>query len=521
MTLLSHAAAAVHHAFPAHLLLSAIVDSSDDAILSQSVDGTVTSWNAGATRMFGYRPEDIVGHSVVALVPPELVDEHHELMRRLQQQERIDHYETVRCRRDGQRVPVSLTFSALRDEAGMLLGASSICRDITFLKQSAAEAALLAAIVESSDDAIISKDLSGTVTSWNRGAERVFGYTADEMIGEPVAKLFPADRLDEEPRILERLRRGERVDHYQTIRVRKNGEHFPVSLTISPIADPRGRIVGASKVARDITKEVEAVRQLARANEELKRADRMKSEFIAMMSHELRTPLNSIIGFASVLRSGRSGSLTPDQSHQIGLIRTSGKHLLHLINDLLDLSRMEAGKLELELEDVAVGGVLTEAVETLKPQAAQKRLELRLELGPTPRIRTDRARLLQVLLNVLGNAVKFTPRGHVAAAVEADGTGVIVRVRDTGIGIPADKLGTLFQPFMQVEGSARRRFEGTGLGLYLSRKLLGLLGGTIDVESAVDQGSCFTLRLPAATPDAGDTASAPEGARAANQGLWP
>jgi PAS domain S-box-containing protein len=477
-------------------LLAAIVDSSMDAIISQDLSGTVTTWNTAAHRMFGYSAEEIVGRSILAIIPMELHQQQAEVIDRVKGGERIDQYETTRLRRDGSMVEVSLTISPVRSADGSVIGISKIARDITRERRADQATRLLAAIVDSSDDAIVSKNLNGVVTSWNKGAERVFGYTADEMIGQPISKLFPPDRLEEEPMILERLKRGERVDHYQTVRVRKGGEKLHVSLTISPIKDSFGRIVGASKIARDITREMAAVEQLARANEELKRADRMKTEFLAVMSHELRTPLNSIIGFAGVLKQGRQGPLADEQRKQLNLIQSSGKHLLNLVNDLLDVSRIEAGRLEIEPEELTIAEVVEEAVRTTELQAASKHLEVRTEITVQRPIYSDRKRLFQVVLNLLNNAIKFTPAGHVLIRAAEDGEWLVVTVKDTGIGIPRDKQSSLFQAFSQVEGSSRRRFEGTGLGLYLSRKLVHLLGGEITLESEINRGSVFTVRVP-------------------------
>lgn len=368
-------------------------------------------------------------------------------------------------------------------------------------------AALLSAIVEASDDAIVSKDLSGVVTSWNRGAERIFGYSAAEMIGTPITVLIPSDRQGEEPKILERIRRGERVDHFQTVRVRKNGEHFDVSVTISPIKDATGRIVGASKIARDISVQKEAERALQRAkewteaaNKRLQEVDRLKSEFLATMSHELRTPLNSIIGFSGILLQQIPGPLNAEQVKQMTMVVNSARHLLSLINDLLDLSRIEAGRTELQWQEVDVAQVIEEVLKAQEPVAKQKQLTLEKRVGDLPVIETDRKRIYQVLLNLVSNALKFTHEGGVKVEARQKDGAVIVEVTDTGIGIAPDQLQNLFQAFRQVEGSARRRYEGTGLGLYLCRKLLDLLGGEIRAESEPGKGSRFSVRLPLKRP---------------------
>lgn len=240
------------------LLLSAIVESSDDAILSKSLNGIISSWNRGAERIFGYRADEIIGKSVLQLIPPELHAEERQLLARLQGGERIDHFETVRLRKDGAQFPVSLTISPIKTADGRIVGASNVARDLSLEQRLAETRHLLATIVASSDDAIISKNLDGIITSWNAAAERVFGYTADEIVGRSVLTLIPPELHADEPMILARLGRGERIDHFETIRIRKDGRRIHVSLTISPLRDAKGRLFGASKVARDITAQHEA-----------------------------------------------------------------------------------------------------------------------------------------------------------------------------------------------------------------------------------------------------------------------
>ena len=234
-------------------LLRAIVEGSDDAIISKDLNSTITSWNPAAGQIFGYTAEEAIGQPVTMLFPDELIEEEDEILTRIRNGEKIDHYETVRQRKDGTLLEVSLTISPIRNSEGDIVGASKIARDISKRKQKELNNALLSAIVEGSDDAIISKDLNSTITSWNPGAERIFGYTAEETIGQPVTLLFPDELIEEEDEIINRIRNGERIDHYETVRQRKDGTLLDVSLTISPIRDSQGDIVGASKIARDIT----------------------------------------------------------------------------------------------------------------------------------------------------------------------------------------------------------------------------------------------------------------------------
>jgi PAS domain S-box-containing protein len=242
--------------------LATIVESSDDAIYSEDTDGILTTWNRAATRLFGYAAAEAIGRPVTMLIPPERHDEDLKALARCRAGERLHQYETVRLRRDGSRVEVSLTVSPMYDAHGRMIGISKIARDITERKQAARAALHLASIVASSDDAIVSKDLDGVITTWNQGADRLFGYTADEAIGRPVTMLIPPERLDEEPDILARIRNGERIEHYETVRRRKDGSLIDISLTVSPMKDASGRIVGASKIARDITERKQAEARL-------------------------------------------------------------------------------------------------------------------------------------------------------------------------------------------------------------------------------------------------------------------
>ena len=248
--------------------LAAIVESADDAIISKTLEGIITSWNRGAERLYGYTAAEIVGQPITRLIPPDLADDFPMIMARLRRGEQIEHYETQRLAKDGTRIEVALTISPLRDRTGQIIGASKIARDITERRQAEAARTHLAAIVESADDAIISKTLEGIITSWNRGAERLYGYTAAEIVGQPITRLIPPDLADDFPMIMARLRRGEQIEHYETQRLAKDGTRIEVALTISPLRDRTGQIIGASKIARDITERRQAEAELARRRQE-------------------------------------------------------------------------------------------------------------------------------------------------------------------------------------------------------------------------------------------------------------
>jgi PAS domain S-box-containing protein len=353
--------------------------------------------------------------------------------------------------------------------------------------------ARLAAIVSSSDDAIISKDLNGVIQSWNRGAERVFGFTAEEAIGKNITIVIPEDRLGEETEVLRRIRAGVPVDHFETIRKRKDGELIDISLTVSPIRDSTGRIIGASKIARDVTAQ-------RRLRDQLEQANRMKDEFLAVLSHELRTPLNTVLGYARMLR-GRQPQLNDEQRERaLDALERNADTLTRLVNDVLDTSRIVTGKLRLTMDAFAIDRVVESAADTVRPAADAKGIALDLHVERSLSVVGDRDRILQVVWNLLSNAIKFTPAGgRVSVTIRRAASGVEVAVADTGIGIEQAHLPYVFQRFWQAQIGASREYGGLGLGLALARHLVELHGGTIGVESAgAGKGTTFTVTLPLA-----------------------
>ena len=312
-----------------HQRLAAIVESSDDAIVSKDLNGIIQSWNRGAQRIFGYTPEETIGRHISMLAVPERLEEIPNILERIRRGERIDHYETKRRTKDGRVLAISLTVSPIRDSFGNVIGASKVARDITDQKRYSEWRERLAAIVESSDDAIISKDLDGTIRSWNRGAERIFGYTAEEAIGKSVTILAVPERVEEIPNILERIRRGERVDHYETRRRTKDGRVLAISLTVSPIRDSSGTIIGASKVARDITHQKQAQeereRLLTRQTELRETAELLNQIGPALAAElDLGRLTHNLIDVATRLTGARFGALydaTAGDSPADGAIR--------------------------------------------------------------------------------------------------------------------------------------------------------------------------------------------------------
>jgi len=378
--------------------------------------------------------------------------------------------------------------------------------------------ALLAAIVASSEDAIVSKTLGGIVTSWNSAAERLFGFSATEMIGQSITRIIPEELQHEEVEILAKLRRGERIERYETTRVRKDGKKVYISLTISPIRESSGETVGAAKIAHDITERrraeqalLERETELARlaaerelflgseraARSEAERLSQLKDEFLATLSHELRTPLNAIQGWATLLRERRARP--EDYDRGLETIERNVRIQVQIVNDLLDMSRIISGKIHLEVQPIYLHEVLSNSIEGVRQSAVAKGIRIQPILDSRlGLVRGDPNRLQQVLWNLLSNAIKFTPKGgRIQVILERVDSHAQICIEDNGIGIKAEFLPHVFDRFRQADPSTTRHYGGLGLGLSIVKNLVELHGGTVQVKSAGEnQGTAFTLSLP-------------------------
>jgi PAS domain S-box-containing protein len=481
----------------AALRLAAMLDSFDDAVVSTSLDGTIESWNRGAERLFGHLAKDVIGRSIAVLAPPDHTSSE-ELMRRVRQGERLGFFETTRIRKDGEPIEILLALSPIVAPDGEPIGISMIARDAAERKRIERDVVRLAAIVDSSDDAIVSKDLTGIVTTWNRAAERMFGYTADEIVGQSITMIIPPERLPEEEYVLSRIRKAMPVEHFETVRVRKDGSLIDISLTVSPIKASDGRIIGASKIARDISERKQLL-------EQLEESSRLKDEFLATLSHELRTPLNALMGYAQMMREGKIPEA--GRSRALELIDRNARSLQRLVSDVLDISTIVAGKARLKLEPCDVVPTIDAAIDVVRPAMEARRLSLVREFEPgAATVLGDQDRLQQVFWNLLMNAVKFTPEGGRITIVVRKHAGIVrVSVADTGAGIAPDFLPYLFQRFRQGNARVDREHAGLGLGLALVRHFVELHGGVVSAKSpGLDQGSTFEVSLPlfAAPPSA-------------------
>jgi PAS domain S-box-containing protein len=405
-------------------------------------------------------------------------------------------------RKDGSYVWVLDECVPVRDATGALTAWQGILLDISPLVEAEEARARLAAIVDSAEDAIFSSDLNAIVTSWNRGAEKLYGYTAAEMVGRSMTILLPEGRI--EGSLAERVaatQAGDPGESYTTVRRRRDGSMVDVTVALSPIRDHAGNVTGLSSITRDITAWKQAEEQLQIALQSAQTANAAKSQFLAMMSHELRTPLQAILGYAEFLLANPASMLSAEEREDLGFIQQGGLRMLTLINQLLDLSRLEAGRFEVELKPLDLCKTLEEVRQDVIPQASQKGVRLQIILPPDlPLVIGDPERLRQVLLNLVGNAVKFTDHGSVVVHVTSQGETVAIAVTDSGIGIPPEQLPHVFEAFRQVDSRLARRHGGAGLGLAIAHKLATLMNGQIAVESRPGEGSTFTLTIPAISP---------------------
>ncbi|HEX4611286.1 MAG TPA: PAS domain S-box protein, partial [Urbifossiella sp.] len=471
-----------------HVTLASI----GDAVIVTDTAGAVTFLNPVASALTGWEPHEAAGQPlerVFRIVNEDTRQTAENPVARVLREGSVvglaNH--TVLIARDGREVPVSDSGAPVRGEGGAVAGVVLVFRDVTEARRAADARLRLAAIVESSDDAIVGKDLDGRITSWNRGAERLYGYAAGEIIGRSLSALVPPDHPDELPAIMARVRRGEHIQHFETQRVRKDGSRVDVSLTVSPIRDAGGRVVGASKIARDIT---------AR-----KADDRRKTEFLALLAHELRNPLAPLRNSLQVMR------LAGDDRAAVGHARTimerQLQHMVRLVDDLLDVSRINQGKLPLRKERVPLAAVVEGALDVCGPSVEQHGRRLTVTLPDEPvYVDADKTRLAQVLCNLLSNAVKYSdPGSPIRLAARREGGEAVVSVRDAGAGIPADMLTRVFDMFTQVDRTLEKSQGGLGVGLGIVKRLVEMHGGTVEAHSrGPGTGSEFVVRLPAVRP---------------------
>jgi PAS domain S-box-containing protein len=531
----------------ARTLQRAIFDSANFSYIATDAAGVIKIFNVGAERMLGYTAAEVLN----TIAPADL----HELEGLTRRAAALsaefgraiapgfealvfkaargmeDIYELIKVRKDGSRFPAVVSVTALRGPADDIIGYLLIGTDNTARQQVEAERARLdqrlrdqqfytRSLIEANIDALMTTDPRGIITDVNRQMEALTGCTCDELIGSPFKGYFvDADRAEAG---IHRVLTEGTVTDYELTAQRRDGTRTIVSYNATTFYEGNRTLQGVFAAARDVTERKRFEQTLQQKNTALEDASRLKSEFLANMSHELRTPLNAIIGFSETLRDGLMGPLTDQQGRFISDIFTSGTHLLALINDILDLSKVEAGMMTLSLESLSIVSLLDNSRSIVREKALHSRVGVDLEVPDNVGLmRADKRQVKQIVYNLLANAIKFTPEGGQvtlrAARVERSAVGQLsgivsgrnfppptnaftqfleIRVIDNGIGIAAEGLTQLFEPFRQIDSSLARRFEGTGLGLVMVKRLAELHGGTVAVESAEGVGSCFMVWLP-------------------------
>jgi PAS domain S-box-containing protein len=481
--------------------------STEYAIIGKALDGTILLWNEGARRMYGYELEEVIGqaNSAILYTPEDVQAGKPGEILEMAQREGKWEGDLTRVHKNGRQFTAHVVITPHYDNSGRTSGFLVISKDISEEIRHSADSNSaedkFRGLLEAAPDAMVIINGLGEIVLINSQTEKLFGYIREELLGKPIEILVPERFRNLHPKY--------RTGYFTEPRVRpmgvgldlyglhKNGHEFPVEISLSPLETEEGTLVMSA--IRDITDRKRFAQTLQEKNIELEKANLAKDRFLASMSHELRTPLNGIIGFTGTLLMQLAGPLTVDQEKQLQIIESSAEHLLSLLNDLLDLAKIESGKIELKLEPVVCQSVVEDVAAVLRPLAETKGLKFEVKMSqPDLVIKADQRALSQIIINLTNNAIKFTKQGAIClelAQRQANGQKLTeFRVTDTGIGIRPEDQARLFQAFEQLDTS--RRFEGTGLGLHLSQKLAHLFGGYIEFQSEYGQGSRFSLVIP-------------------------
>jgi PAS domain S-box-containing protein len=482
-----------------------LFESARDGILILDANSRkITDVNSFMVELMGYSRDEFLGKELWEIGLFKDKDESQNAFRELQATGYIRYEDLPLQTKAGKQWNVEFISNVYQEDGHHVIQCN--IRDITDRKRAEEAKFLMAAIVESSEDSIISIDFERNITTWNKGAERLYGYTAAEALGKPLTMLTLPRDMEEVLSNIDKIRHGETVEPFETVRRQKDGPHLHLAVVLSPVKDEAGRIIGVSTVARDITerKRAEAERKqlladTQAAQAEAERANRLKDEFLATLSHELRTPLTAIVGWSEMLGKSQLDPITAQRAVEV--IRRNARMQVQMIDDLLDVSRIVTGKLRMTVQPVDLGAVIIAAVEGLRPAAEAKEIRFQLQLdSPAGQVSGDPDRLQQVAWNLVSNAIKFTPKGgRVLVRLERVESQVEVAVSDTGRGIAPEFLPHVFNRFRQADATTTRAYGGLGLGLAIVRQLVELHGGTVRVESAGEGlGSTFTVSLPLA-----------------------
>lgn len=481
-------------------LKATLYDNLPVAIYTCDNFGYITSFNKAAVLLWGREPQigkDLWCGSWKIFSPSgeQISLDTCPMARTLKEGVAIEGEAIIIERPDGSRVNVRPYPTPTFDSKGKLCGAVNTLINIDVVTEAEEKKALLAAIVNTSDDAIISKTLDGNITSWNLAAVRMFGYVPEEVLGKHISILIPTDRLQEENVIITNIRNGRKVDHFETIRLRKDGSEIPISLTVSPILDSNQKVIGASKIARDITAQIKVQQDNARLYEEIKALNEKKDEFIGIASHELKTPLTSINGYLQIL-----SRLNNDETSKKFINNTiqQVKRLTMLVSDMLDVSKIEAGKLQFSNEEFNIISALLNAIELIEHTHPGNKISFN-STSKISTVRGDSHRIEQVMINLLTNAIKYSPApAQIEVSVTNNQDEMYVSVKDNGYGIETTKVNHIFSRFYRVENT-NPTISGLGIGLYISKQIIERHNGKIWVESEPGKGSNFIFSLPLKT----------------------
>jgi len=474
---------------------SAIVESSYDAIISKDLSLVITSWNTGAERLYGYTASEAVGQSITMLMPYDHVDEGLDVLTRVSEREVVDDFETIRMRKDGTLVEVSLRVSPLLGTAREVVGASIIGRDISDrrkaeqLKDKLLETAQeLSAIVESSADGIVTMDIEGTILTWNRGAQDLYGYSAEEAIGQNMSFLDIDAAFETRLSAMTAIGGSKTIRDLELVRRRRDGTFVDVSLSGSPIYSDDGSVIGIASIGRDIS--------------DRRKAEQLKDEFLALVSHELRTPLASIVAHAELLLDDGPMEDTRRRGF-LEVIDRNSVRLERLVGDLLLVAQLESDHLSLSMIDIDIVEVVKEAIETMSLRARQSDIEITLfSEQPSLVLKGDPGRLGQAIDNLISNAIKYSPAGNeVAVRILAVNDRCVVEIEDHGIGIATEELGLLFDRFFRGSTATSLHIQGVGLGLLIVKRIIEEHGGDVTVVSEAGVGTTFSVVLPIVQSD--------------------
>ena len=462
------------------------------ALINIKTNGIITEWNEGAKMIFGYTAEECIGKHISIIFCEEIFENEKEIIRNLKKGGK-EYYEATCKNKKGDSLYISFTAFPITDQNEKVVEISQFVKDISDQKLAAEKQNNLAAIVDSSDDAIISKTLDGIITSWNHAATKMFGYSEKDAIGKHISIIIPKDRLPEETLIIENIRQGKKIDHFETVRISSDGSERQLSITVSPVKDNKGKIVGASKIARDISTRIEDEKQRKLYLDRLHELNHYKDEFMVMASHELKTPLTIIFASLQILEMEMRNDV---RSEFVEKTIKQVKKLSSLITNLLDVSKIQAGKLFLDTSEIDINNLVEEVVNNLQHTTKNQSLHYNKKDKPLM-ANGDKERLVQVLINIIGNAIKYSSdNGKINISAERKGKDIVINVLDEGIGITDKDLENVFLRFYRGSGAASS-YSGSGVGLYISSEIIKSHGGKIWAESELGKGSSFHFSIPA------------------------